>query len=109
MHGTESSLERVWHCGLQHTSDSNRDLAAARQRHSEAMARELEDARARARNSELELAKKEAGHGREVRDPNLQKLVIGLGCEGASVLSCAWVLDRMKVCPAAGCARGAAP
>lgn len=52
---------------MQHTSDSNRDLAAARQRHSEAMARELEDARARARNSELELAKKEAGHGREVR------------------------------------------
>lgn len=66
-HDVESLLERAWRWGLQHTSDSNRDLAAARQRHSEAMARELEDARARARNSELELAKKEAGHGREVR------------------------------------------
>jgi hypothetical protein len=51
-------------------SDSNRDLAGARQRHSDAMARDLEEARARARNSELELAKKEAAlgqHGREVR------------------------------------------
>lgn len=52
-------------------SDSNRDLAAARQRHADALARDLEEARARARSSELELAKKEAAvgqHGREVRD-----------------------------------------
>ena len=59
----------------QHVSDSNRDLASARQRHADSLARDLEDARARARNSELELAKKEAAlgqHGREVRS-------IGLG------------------------------
>lgn len=52
-------------------SDSNRDLAAVRQRHADALARDLEEARARARRSELELAKKEAAvgqHGREVRD-----------------------------------------